>query len=129
MSINNLVVTQENGTISGTKLYIKDGSLSIENGALNFTQFTAQSLHATSEIGAITLDGQLYNNGTFHIGNGDFTLHLAAPKDYYNLQFNRGIGSISINGINYEDVPLTSKNDHTIFLENKKGNCSLSFND
>lgn len=129
MSINNLVVTQENGTISGTKLYIKDGSLSIQNGSLNFTQFTAQSLQATSENGAITLDGQLYDNGTFHIGNGDFTLHLAAPKDYYNLQFNRGIGSISINGINYEDVPLTSKNDHTIFLENKKGNCSLSFND
>lgn len=127
ISAKNFTLVQYNGTFSASNLYTTDGSLSVQNGTTKLTQFAAQSLQSTSEDATLFLNGQIYDTGNFHVGNGDFSLCLAAPRDYYNLQFHRGIGSIYIDGINYEDVPLTTKSNHTLFLENKTGNCSLQF--
>ena len=106
---------------------MEEAELETGDGICRFEDVQFDQASLQGGVGEVSITGTISTSGDFAVDDGDFTLLLNAPMDYYGIEIDRGDGEITINGENYESVPLESKGVHTIKLENEDGNCNLIF--
>ena len=115
------------GAFTATGAYMEQAEVATEDGTCRFEEVQLDQISLEGGAGEVSITGTILTSGNFTIDDGDFTLLLNASMDYYGIDIDRGDGQITINGENYESVPLDTKGVHTITLENDDGNCNLIF--
>lgn len=115
------------GAFTSTGTHMEQADFTTGDGTCRFEDVQFDQVSLQGGAGEVSITGTISTSGDFAVDDGDFTLLLNSPMDYYGIDIDRGDGQITINGENYESVPLDSKGVHTIKLENEDGNCNLIF--
>lgn len=96
------------------------GMLEISNGKIH-------NLHLELGAGKTSLKAELSGSSKVESGVGRLDLILTGGKDRYKFTVDKGIGSVTIDGIGQSDDAVYGAGDHMIELESGVGAVAVSF--
>lgn len=114
VDINNLQV------LNKTKIEGGAGSVDIKNSILN-------NLDLSIGIGKFNLDAEVLGNSTIEQGIGSIDLNLIGISDDYEINVEKGLGSISVEGKNVKDNETIGNGFNKIDIEGGIGSINIDF--
>ena len=106
-------------------------SADIEGGAgrITISGGTLKDLELEMGVGQLNLTSVLTGDCTMDLGIGESNLTLMGNKDDYQLDLNKGIGNISVDGKNVSDYGSSGNGTNTVEINGGVGSIHVKFND
>ena len=91
---------------------------------INNTIFT--NLELDTGVGEFNFNGQILGRNEINVGIGECNLSLTGGEELYTLNFDKGIGNITLNGTDYGRASYGNGNN-IINIDNGIGDVSITF--
>lgn len=117
------------GNIRGENMVASEVKIDGGVGDIDLKDVDFTDTNIDSGVGNIRLDGYLSGRNKINCGVGEVDLNLKGSTDDYNIEVDKGLGNIYINGEKYSDVNwnnMTAPNE--LDIDGGVGNISINFN-
>lgn len=115
VSIDTLIATREVDIEGGA------GRITIADGALN-------NLDMEMGMGQLNLTAALSGNCQLDLGVGESNITLLGRKENYKLELEKGLGSISVDGVNVSDYGSSGNGENKVEISGGVGSINVYFN-
>ena len=129
LSLEKGIFSTGDGNVQVTNLFAQNADITTGDGNIIFDNVILNDTSVDGGKGTLSFTGRFYNNTNFDIGQGELTLIVYGSRDDYGIKIQKGNGDITIDGENYENVPIEEYGTHQISLKNGTGDCALTFVD
>lgn len=115
VSIDDLIATREADIEGGA------GRITIADGAL-------KNLNLEMGVGQLNLTSALSGNCQLDLGVGESNITLLGSKENYKLELEKGMGNISVDGVNVSDYGSSGNGENKVEISGGIGSINVSFN-
>lgn len=115
-------------------IVIKDSSFSktsIDGGAgeIVVSSSTLNNLSLDAGVGRVKMEASILGKSDIECGVGEIDITLLGQEEDYQLNLEKGLGSLEVNGKGYSSESTYGSGDNLIHIEGGVGSISVSFDD
>lgn len=114
-------LTIKNSIILKTDLDGGTGEIIVDNSELN-------DLDLDSGVGSVKIDGKILGKSEIDCGVGEVILNLDGDENDYYITVDKGLGSISLNGVDYSSNATLGNGNNRIKVEGGVGSIDINLN-
>lgn len=129
LSLEKGTFSTRDGYVQVTNLFAQNTDITTGDGNVIFDNVIFNNTNVNGGNGSLSFTGRFYNDANFDIGQGELTLIMYGSRDAYGIDIQKGNGDITIDGEDYENVPIEEYGTHHISLKNGIGDCAMTFVD
>lgn len=107
---------------------IKDIDIDGGAGKITIISGTLNDLDLNMGVGQLNLTSKLTGENDFDLGIGESNITVIGNKEDYNLNIDKGIGTITVDGTNISGIKESAKTDNSIEINGGIGTINLKFN-
>lgn len=124
----NLNIKAGAGVISATKVMADYSNVDGGVGELNFKDVEFNSGDIDMGVGSLNFSGILQGRHTIDAGIGELNLDIKGDLEDYNLDIEKGLGEIKINGKRFKEIDFSqSQNGNDLDISGGIGSINIDF--
>lgn len=125
---NTLFMNAGAGAVSAKNIKANKTDLTGGVGSLDLIDVEFENGNIDCGVGKVYISGKLIANSKINSGVGEVILDLFGQLEDYNLLIEKGLGAISINGKEYQNVDFKeNKADNTLEIKGGIGKIDINF--
>lgn len=128
LAAKELIVNAGAGNIEGENVSADEADLNGGVGNITLEDVNLTNVKMECGVGNIDLQGSIHGDSSFDCGVGDMDIELTDSSDAYNIEADKGLGSIYIDGEKYSDLNWHNTTaENTLKINGGVGNVEIDF--
>lgn len=97
-------------------------------GELKITSSILRNLDLDAGVGKVSIEGEIYGHSQIDCGIGEVNFDLGNSENYH-FMIQKGLGSIRVNGVNYNDDTTIGTGENIVKISGGIGSININYNE